>query len=184
MLRLFSRLNIFRKPIIPAVSTSFRCFQTSRRYFGLEEFFEGGQALPPFNPADKKIYGRAWSPDELRKKSFEDLHKLWFVLLKEMNLLATQKSEATRVMQRWFGHHRVHKCRLSMARIKTVLTERQKIHEMAVELVQRMESNEPLPTAGDLLFENQRKDKMKQLWRQRHFRKRMNYRMGRKSLFL
>ncbi|CAO3677983.1 unnamed protein product [Rhizopus stolonifer] len=76
--------------------------------------------------------GRSWKAKELRQKSFEDLHKLWYVLLKERNLLATQKHEAKRLNippQVWTNRGRMMKCQKSMARIKFVLYERQREYE-------------------------------------------------------
>lgn len=67
-------------------------------------------------------------------KSFEDLHKLWFVLLKERNLLSTQKTEFRRMGLYWSESSRDLKCRLSMARLKTVLSERARLHKLAVAL--------------------------------------------------
>ncbi|OCF61297.1 hypothetical protein L486_00944 [Kwoniella mangroviensis CBS 10435] len=73
--------------------------------------------------------GRSWTAAELRQKSFQDLHTLWYVLLKERNVLATQREERRRL---GIGHRvdgelltkRAFRCRKTMARIKYVLNER------------------------------------------------------------
>lgn len=70
--------------------------------------------------------GRPWLASELRQKSLEDLHKLWFVCLRERDMLATerlyfkQKRLAGPDMRRWSLVKR------TMSRIKVVLGERQR----------------------------------------------------------
>ncbi|OCF38105.1 hypothetical protein I317_01526 [Kwoniella heveanensis CBS 569] len=81
------------------------------------------------NEAENLHSGRSWTAAELRQKSFKDLHTLWYVLLKERNVLATQKEERRRlnIGQRVDGDlitKRAFRCRKTMARIKYVLNER------------------------------------------------------------
>jgi hypothetical protein len=40
--------------------------------------------------------GRPWTVEELRHKSFEDLHALWWVCVRERNRIATQEYERRR----------------------------------------------------------------------------------------
>ncbi|KAG9156378.1 hypothetical protein Leryth_009231 [Lithospermum erythrorhizon] len=54
----------------------------------LEEFFEVDRTMEDEKPV---VYGRGWKASELRLKSWDDLNKLWYVLLKEKNMLMTQK---------------------------------------------------------------------------------------------
>ena len=41
--------------------------------------------------------GRAWDKGELRNKTFEELHQLWYLCVKERNRLATEKAELKRL---------------------------------------------------------------------------------------
>lgn len=83
---------------------------------GLEEFEDrlGGDVI-----------GRAWEAAELRLKSYEDLRKLWFVLLKERNMLESVRHEHRRNKTDMPGHERIFMVRKSMARIKLVVRERE-----------------------------------------------------------
>ncbi|KAL2466919.1 ribosomal protein L29 family protein [Abeliophyllum distichum] len=68
--------------------------------------------------------GRSWKAPELRLKSWDDLNKLWYVLLKEKNMLMTQHQMLNAQNLRFPNPERIPKVRKSMCRIKHVLTER------------------------------------------------------------
>jgi len=73
--------------------------------------------------------GRAWEAEELRLKSNDDLHKLWYVFLIEKNKLKSDRLIATQMGQEFYGDvsHNLMKIRKSMARLLTVVNERKKI---------------------------------------------------------
>lgn len=86
-------------PLITRSITTSQCRQD------LMEFFD-----------DKKNWGesavrsgRSWKVDELRIKSNSDLHKLWFVLLKERNMLLTMEADCKRRVELFPGPERIDK---------------------------------------------------------------------------
>ncbi|CAK7348561.1 unnamed protein product [Dovyalis caffra] len=87
----------------------------------LEDFFEADRSLDEDKPI---VYGRSWKASELRLKSWDSLHKLWYVLLKEKNMLMTQRQMLHAQNLRFPNPERLPKVRKSMCRIKHVLTER------------------------------------------------------------
>uniref|UniRef100_A0ACD5XR86 Uncharacterized protein n=2 Tax=Avena sativa TaxID=4498 RepID=A0ACD5XR86_AVESA len=68
--------------------------------------------------------GRSWKASELRLKSWDDLQKLWYVLLKEKNMLMSQRQMLNSENMRFPNPERISKVKKSMCRIKHVLTER------------------------------------------------------------
>ncbi|KAE9453789.1 hypothetical protein C3L33_14333, partial [Rhododendron williamsianum] len=70
------------------------------------------------------LSGRSWKASELRLKSWDDLNKLWYVLLKEKNMLMSQRQMLNAQNLRFPNPERIPKVRKSMCRIKHVLTER------------------------------------------------------------
>jgi len=103
-------------PLPAAGATSaVRGFCSTRPLLGLEEFFLRQQ------PGRT---GRSWQVRDLRMKGWHDLHRLWFVLLKERNMLLTYRYQCRKLGERMEGEHRLRKCRQSMSAIKHVLGER------------------------------------------------------------
>ncbi|XP_018410393.1 PREDICTED: 39S ribosomal protein L47, mitochondrial [Nanorana parkeri] len=103
-------------------------FHSSAARRGLEEFFDD-----PKNWGEKTVKsGDAWTIYQLRGKSSEDLHKLWYVLLKEKNMLLTLEQESKRQRVAMPSSNRLYKVTKSMENLDKVVTER----ETALRLLQ------------------------------------------------
>lgn len=102
-----------------AASSASSTLRTERN--PLQEFFETERSTEDEKPV---AYGRSWKACELRLKSWDDLNKLWYVLLKEKNMLMTQRQMLNSQNLRFPNPERLSKVRKSMCRIKHVLTER------------------------------------------------------------
>eukprot|EP00461_Guttulinopsis_vulgaris_P000574 UN00574 len=85
-----------------------------------------------FNNATYTRVGRAWSVHELRLKSPQDLEKLWFVLLKERNALATYEHYCKQNRTVMKNAERITKCKESMKAIKVVLGERRHAYKEVI----------------------------------------------------
>mmetsp|Transcript_31298 Transcript_31298/g.74661 ORF Transcript_31298/g.74661 Transcript_31298/m.74661 type:complete len:230 (+) Transcript_31298:111-800(+) len=81
----------------------------------------------PKEKRDAEPVGRSWSAKELRRKSYDDLHKLWLVLYKEKNMLMTEANLARRHGYQMIQPERKRKVRKSMGAIKHVLGERKRV---------------------------------------------------------
>eukprot|EP01099_Mayorella_cantabrigiensis_P004264 TRINITY_DN3196_c0_g1_i2.p1 TRINITY_DN3196_c0_g1~~TRINITY_DN3196_c0_g1_i2.p1 ORF type:complete len:209 (-),score=57.87 TRINITY_DN3196_c0_g1_i2:124-729(-) len=119
----YGELLMFRLPFSPGLFGSFQnsslsftpsdCWKVNKASFSIQEL-----------SADKpSLVGRRWHAAELREKSFDELHELWYILLKERSRLQSgllARKSRLRLHQLW-------KVRKSMTSIKVVLGEREKI---------------------------------------------------------
>ncbi|KAJ2092630.1 54S ribosomal protein L4 mitochondrial [Coemansia sp. RSA 986] len=134
---MLGRFTVITRPL-----STRRVTQSSLISRGFEEFFQGGERLPKAHEQT----GRAWAASELRQKSWEDLHRLWYLVLKERNVLASQTEEANRLgihSEVFTNKSRIIKCKKSMARIKTVLNERRLAWEEAQKLLAKQNKQTP-----------------------------------------
>ncbi|XP_063264153.1 large ribosomal subunit protein uL29m [Prinia subflava] len=122
-------LNLYHKNL-PKIETLYQVkfLHTTVSRRGLEEFFDD-----PGNWGEKSVKsGDSWNIKQLRGKSSEDLHKLWYVLLKEKNMLLTLEQESKRQRKPMPSPERLEKVETSMKNIDLVVRER----EIALRLLQ------------------------------------------------
>lgn len=97
---------------------------TSCHLRSLNEFLDD-----PKNYGEKMVRsGRHWHMDELRLKSNSDLHKLWFVLYKERNMLYTMREASAEENEVFPSPERIDKIEQSMANLENVVRERNKAY--------------------------------------------------------
>uniref|UniRef100_A0A1A9WH30 Large ribosomal subunit protein uL29m n=1 Tax=Glossina brevipalpis TaxID=37001 RepID=A0A1A9WH30_9MUSC len=110
--------------IVPALGN--RCISTSSATKNLMQFFDD-----PKNWTENEVkVGRAWKLDELRIKSNKELHQLWYILLKERNMLLTMEHECNDQMELFPSPERLDKVKISMNNLETVVRERNKAYHL------------------------------------------------------
>eukprot|EP00594_Rhizosolenia_setigera_P015430 CAMPEP_0178957040 /NCGR_PEP_ID=MMETSP0789-20121207/10657_1 /TAXON_ID=3005 /ORGANISM="Rhizosolenia setigera, Strain CCMP 1694" /LENGTH=214 /DNA_ID=CAMNT_0020639173 /DNA_START=73 /DNA_END=717 /DNA_ORIENTATION=+ len=116
---------------------------TPIQLMGLEEFRDTTSRSERM----EKLVGREWTVKELRRKSYDDLHKLWYVLYKEKNMLMTETKLSKRNGIVMPQPERRTKVKRGMNAIKVVLGERKR---EAIEKFQEKKDMEALEMASDL----------------------------------
>ncbi|XP_052866414.1 39S ribosomal protein L47, mitochondrial isoform X2 [Anopheles cruzii] len=114
-----------RTPVLPQKHPQpMRAIGTSAPRNDLAEFFDDKK-----NWGEQEVkHGRCWTKDDMRIKSNGDLHKLWFVLLKERNMLLTMEHECKEKMELFPSPERLDKVKESMDNLETVVRERNRAY--------------------------------------------------------
>nr|CAG4642031.1 EOG090X0DBE [Eurycercus lamellatus] len=116
-------------------------FHTTTSRLGLMDFFDDPKN---FGASEVKA-GRSWTLDELRIKSNVDLHKLWFVLLKERNMLLTMEHNCREGVRLFPSPERIDKVEESMEHLEQVIRERNDAYW-------QLEVGEPAPVSRPLII--------------------------------
>uniref|UniRef100_A0A914HPB0 Large ribosomal subunit protein uL29m n=1 Tax=Globodera rostochiensis TaxID=31243 RepID=A0A914HPB0_GLORO len=96
-----------------------------KKVYALAEFFdrpENWGKRGTLDPSDRP--GRSWTEEELRLKSNSDLHKLWYVLLKERNMLMTMDHAYKVRFLDMPNPERIARVKESMDRLEAIVHER------------------------------------------------------------
>ncbi|XP_075145905.1 mitochondrial ribosomal protein L47 [Haematobia irritans] len=124
LLRVHSKTN--PQLNVGLTSAAVRNFSTTHSKNDLMQFFDD----PKNWPENEVKVGRAWKLDELRIKSNKELHQLWYILLKERNMLLTMEHECNEQMELFPSPERLDKVKISMTNLETVVRERNKAYHL------------------------------------------------------
>lgn len=119
-----------REPIAPSHNN----FEVSPNHPLWAFFPQGNETTSALRVNDElDSHSRAWTFGELRRKSFEDLHKLWYLCLKERNILAREVRLSESIRFKKIDQHTGQDDKLMQTQktIKRVLLERQVAYERA-----------------------------------------------------
>lgn len=101
-----------------------QCFHVTHPKRDLMEFFDDKNN---WGKSTVRV-GRSWTKDELRLKSNVDLHKLWYVLLKERNMLLTMEAAYKKEVEPMPNPERLDKVEDSMENLECVVRERNRAY--------------------------------------------------------
>ncbi|PGH12880.1 54S ribosomal protein L4, mitochondrial [Helicocarpus griseus UAMH5409] len=131
-----NKLSVWKYPLPRPVAPKELEKRPENPDHGLWGFFHPDRKAIP-TPEDEYAHGRAWTIQELRDKSWDELHKLYWLCVKERNRIATANYERQR-LQAGFGEFesddRDKTVRVTQQCIKHVLRERWNAWEDAREL--------------------------------------------------
>uniref|UniRef100_A0A0A9W606 Large ribosomal subunit protein uL29m n=1 Tax=Lygus hesperus TaxID=30085 RepID=A0A0A9W606_LYGHE len=96
------------------------------KHEGLMEFFDVKENWK----LNEVRVGRSWRKEELRIKSNQDLHKLWYVLLKERNMLLSMQHELNEKWEPFPSPERLDKVHESMVNLEEVVRERNRAYHL------------------------------------------------------
>lgn len=90
-------LSVAKDPLpVPVLNPKQRSKVIVDQDHGLWDFFHSKEK-PMNTPEEDLAFGRAWTAEELRRKSWKDLHCLWWECCKERNRIATEAYERKRL---------------------------------------------------------------------------------------